>query len=172
MALNDKQHAANIANAAKSTGPRTAAGKRNSSRNSIRHGILCNSVLIDGESRRRFVELLESFHDEFKPTSPSECALIESMAVARWRLMRLWSVESAGITWELRRQSESDAVENPPTRAMFAFRSLGEHGTGLDTLSRYETRYDRQYHRAFTRLLQLRALKPTTEGKSSEGTST
>ena len=40
MHLSDKKLAANRANAAKSRGPKTAEGKRNSSRNATRHGIL------------------------------------------------------------------------------------------------------------------------------------
>jgi hypothetical protein len=135
MPLSDKQLEANRSNASGSTGPRTPAGKRNSSRNGIRHGILCNSILVEGESRRRFVGLLDSLNDEFRPESPTECALIESMAVARWRLMRLWSAESAGISYQLRKQSEDDAAENPPTRTMFALHSLGERGHSLETLS-------------------------------------
>jgi hypothetical protein len=53
MPLSEKQLASNRANALKSKGPVTPQGKQNSSRSAIRHGILCNSVLIDGESRRR-----------------------------------------------------------------------------------------------------------------------
>jgi hypothetical protein len=106
---------------------------------------------------------VNSLNDEFHPVTPTESALVESMAVARWRLMRIWAVESAGITHEIRKQSEFDAGENPPTRALLALRILGERGYNFETISRYETRYDRQYHSAFARLLRLRAEKSSTE---------
>jgi len=53
MPLSDKQLAAKRANAAR---PITAQGKRNSSRNATRHGILANRVLIKGESRELAIQ--------------------------------------------------------------------------------------------------------------------
>jgi hypothetical protein len=52
--LSEKQLAANRANALKSTGPRTEAGKARSSRNAVRHAMLARSVLLRCESAERF----------------------------------------------------------------------------------------------------------------------
>jgi hypothetical protein len=159
MELSEKRIAANRANSLKSTGPKTPSGKRNSSRNAMKHGLLARAVLIDGESRERFDELLISIHKEFQAETPTECALVEKMAVSQWRLLRLWTMESAGIIHEMRRQADSMVGEDTPTRAMLAMRSLGDNSTHLELINRYEHRFDRQHHRALQALTRLRDQK-------------
>jgi hypothetical protein len=170
MPLSEKRLTANRANALKSTGPKTPGGKRNSSRNALKHGILARTVLIDNESRQRFYELLSSFTSEFQPASPDEWAMVETMAVARWRLLRLWAVEAASIIHEQRLQTGADSANiiDPPTRAMLAMRSLTDRSRHADALSRYEVRYDRQYHRAAQRLIRLRAEKNASHERSHQ----
>ena len=70
MATSDRKIAANRANAAKSTGPKTPRGKRNSSRNGIRHGLLASVILIEGESRDRFLELINRSKRSTIPKQP------------------------------------------------------------------------------------------------------
>src|SRR5579872_5516628 len=53
-----KQIAASRAKGARSKAPITAQGKRNSSRNGIRHGLLAKAVLLKDEHTGRFIDLL------------------------------------------------------------------------------------------------------------------
>src|SRR5277367_6396210 len=122
MQVSEKQLAANRVNAAKSTGAKTPGGKYNSSRNATTHGFLATSILVPGESRERFLELLASLITEFEPDTPNEFALVETMAVSRWRLLRLWTIEAAALAYEQRRQADSTTEENLPTRTMLALR--------------------------------------------------
>ncbi len=168
MEISDKQLAANRANALKSKGPKTAEGRRNSSLNSTRHGILANAVVLKGESRERFFALVNSFHAEFQPTTPSECALVERMAVAQWRLLRVWAVETAGIEREVACQTGPTLEENTPTRAMIAIQTLSEKSRHLDLLSRYEHRFDRQHHRAIEGLKRLREERDAREARNAQ----
>jgi len=154
MPVSERKLAANRANAVKSRGPITPQGKRNSSRNNMRHGLLSNSVLIEGESPERFAALLNSLYTEHEPAT--ERILVEKMAVAQWRQLRLWAVDSAAITHEIRRQSDSLAAEPPPIRTMHAVRSIAESGRHADLMSRYEHRFDRQYYRALEALERTR----------------
>ena len=152
---------ANRANAAKSTGPTSPAGKQKSSRNSRRHGMLARTIVLDGESLTRFTALLATLKEELQPQTGIESALVESMAVARWRQMRLWGMEKAGIAYEIQKQESSsdsqDTMErDAPTRVALAFRALSDHSRSLELMNRYETRYDRQYGRALERLIRLR----------------
>jgi hypothetical protein len=152
---------ANRANAAKSTGPVTPEGKQKASRNSVRHGMLARTIVLDGESRDRFTALLATLKEELRPQTAIESALVENMAVARWRQMRLWGMEKAGIAYEIQKQesavdSEDTMNRDAPTRAALAFRVLSDHSRSLELMNRYESRYDRQYSRALERLMQLR----------------
>jgi hypothetical protein len=162
MEISEKQLAANRANAAKSTGPKTPGGRRNSSRNATTHGLLANSILIEGESKPRFLQLIASLVNEFEPSTPSEHMLVETMAVARWRLRRIWTLEAVRINHEQRRQTGPDADENPPVRTNIALDKIAERAN-RENLSRNEARYDRQYHRAADRLrLMKREKQPRT----------
>jgi hypothetical protein len=152
---------ANRANAAKSTGPLTVQGKRNSSRNSLQHGMLARAIVLDSESTVRFTALLTALTEELQPQTGVESALVENMAVARWRQMRLWGMEKAGIANEIQKQessadSQDTLSRDAPTRAALAFRTLSDNSRSLELMNRYEGRYERQYGRALDRLIQLR----------------
>lgn len=156
----ERRISANRANALKSTGPKTPTGKAVSSKNNLRHGLLARTVVLDGESLERFTTLLYALRDELQPQTGIEATLVENMAVARWRQMRLWGMEKAGIAYEIQKQECSDKPEvleqDAPTRAALAFRTLSDHSRSLELMNRYETRYERQYNRALARLMDLR----------------
>ena len=91
-----KQIAAARANGDPSKGPVSAHGKRSSSRNSLRHGLLARTVVLEEESTHRFRELLHALMDEFQPASATQIMLVETMAVARWRQLRIWGTAEGG----------------------------------------------------------------------------
>jgi hypothetical protein len=157
----DRQIAANRANAAKSTGPRSSKGRGIAARNGTRHGMLARTIVLEGESPNRFMLLLGALQDEFQPQTCVQRSLVETMAVARWRQMRLWAIEKAGISHEIRQresiaENSGSADQDAPTRAALAFQNLGDKSRFLELMNRYETRYDHQFTRALDRLLRLR----------------
>ncbi len=84
------------------TGPRTAAGKKRSSRNALKSGIFSQVVVLDGEPRAQFDALLEGFRDYFQPLGVPEDVLVEKLATLCWRRRRLLAAEGA----EIRRGAE------------------------------------------------------------------
>jgi hypothetical protein len=142
-------------NGKKSNGPVTPEGKRRSSQNSARHGLLARHVVLEGEDATLFATLLGDLAAEFDPRGTVENALVENMAVSRWRQLRLWSMEKAGLDYQIARQDEP---VDPPTKAALAFRTLSDESRSLELMNRYETRYDRQFARALARLTNLRKL--------------
>ncbi|MGA2713091.1 MAG: hypothetical protein ABSG41_08270 [Bryobacteraceae bacterium] len=153
----ERQTQASRANGAKSSGPATPEGKLASSRNATTHGMLSGTIVLEGESKDRFRALLAALHEELQPRTPIETSLVENMAVARWRQMRIWGMEKAGMEHEMRRQAEaSQSTEDTATRSALAFRALSDDSRSLELINRYESRYDRQYLRAHRRLLELR----------------
>jgi hypothetical protein len=145
MKRSEKQIQASRLNGAKSRGPVTEEGRRNSRRAAWRQNILARSVVLPCESRERFNELYNSLMAEIQPSTPTETLLVSRMTVAQWRQMRLWSLEKSILA------SESGSF---PERA-----------------SLYETRYDRQFDRALAtidrRRSQQKRLDPTTGSKQS-----
>ena len=154
----DRQLAANRANSKKSTGPVSPEGKQISSRNSRRHGLLAATIVLDGECLERFNFLLSNLIDQFQPRNVVESTLVETMAVARWRQMRLWAIEKAGLVHQMSQDGSnpgSPELDNP-TRAAIAFRTLSDESRLLETIGRYENRFDRQFNSALDRLTKLR----------------
>ena len=156
----ERQIAANRANSLKSTGPLTPETKLISSQNRQTHGLLARTVVLDGEAIERFSLLLSAMQAEFQPSNTVESALVENMAVARWRQLRLWAMEQSSLSHEMRKQESAPdnsalAGLDNPTRAVLAFRALSDGSRSLDLMNRYETRYESQYIRALDRLIKL-----------------
>jgi hypothetical protein len=90
--------AANRANGAKSTGPRTAAGKIQSSRNSRRYGIHSKTLFSRlrglGEDPRDFEKQHRAIYVALKPNDTFEEMLVEDMVALRWRRLRILRAET------------------------------------------------------------------------------
>jgi hypothetical protein len=127
---------ANRLNALKSSGPRTSVGKRNSSRNSLKQGLLSRDVVIGfGEGKEdpeEYEALLSDLRKDFQPEGRSEEVLVETIAACDWRYRRaLW----AEVEEIVNGFAEEQAV---PLRAVSAHRNLpGVEATG--NLLRYQT---------------------------------
>jgi hypothetical protein len=135
MSTERQQNASRI-NGSKSHGPVTSEGKLASSRNAITHGMLSSTIVLKGESTDRFLWLLTSLLEEFQPQTPFEESLIENMAVARWRQMRIWGMEKASMDHEMRRQpatlsnsADVDPSEQAATRAHRRFLEVRDRRT-------------------------------------------
>ena len=159
MMSSERRINASRANGAKSRGPVTAEGKRASSRNSLRHGLLSKTIVLQDESSKDFSQLLAALRDEHRPETPTEAVLVENMAVARWRQLRLWSMETAGLDNEIRHPKFLEG-DDFPTQAFVAFRTLTDESRALELLNRYEARFDRQFRTSLATLLKLREGKP------------
>ncbi len=149
----ERQKQAARANGAKSRGPITPEGKLASSRNAMTHGLLAGTVVLKGESEERFNALLADLHAELQPQTAVEITLVETMAAARWRQLRIWGIEKATMEHQMR--IEDDPEEDPATRCARAFRTLGDNSRALELINRYDARYERQYLRAHRRFLEL-----------------
>ena len=131
--------------------PRHPEGKLASSHNRIVHGLLSESIIIEGEVGDRFTQLHDALIAELQPETSTEYIMVENLAVSRWRIMRLWVLENAAVSHEIRKQAGSHDGESKPTRAALAYRTLSDSTHWLDLFNRYEARFDRQ----FSRSLQL-----------------
>jgi hypothetical protein len=119
--------------------------------------MLAKTVLIEGESHERFNALLVELEAEFHPRPGVETTLVERMAVCRWRQLRLWGMEAASVTLEIRKHIATAEPASGSTHAALAIRSLTDSCRMLEFLTSYENRCERQYSRSLRRLVDLRA---------------
>ncbi len=89
-----KQIDANRLNAQKSTGPRTAKGKRVSSQNALKSGLDAESQFVLGESAEEFAQLQAEYTDRFAPATPEQRFQVDNLIRNEWLLRRYHRVES------------------------------------------------------------------------------
>lgn len=89
-----KQIEANRANAARSTGPRTADGKAVVSLNAVRHGLRAQRIVIEGESQDEFDDFRNRLIARQAPADPLEMLLVDRIAAGFWRLRRTGQIEA------------------------------------------------------------------------------
>ena len=159
----ERQISASRANGALSHGPATSAGKIISAQNARRHGLCAESPVIDGEMPDAHSALRSEIFDTFRPTNACEVELAEIAAMAIWRLNRTWGIELAVLNGEIRKQPGG----LPADRAAAAFRELVDNSRVLDVLHRYDSRFERQYHRAMNQLARQRGCKTWAELKEA-----
>src|SRR3989442_7143440 len=91
--VSERRIQANRRNALRSTGPKTARGKRTAARNAIKHGLLAREVVItagDGEENlEEFHSLLEGLWEYYEPVGVVEESLVQTIAACWWRKGRV-----------------------------------------------------------------------------------
>lgn len=163
--------AASRANGSKSRGPVTARGKYNSSLNAFRHGALASGLVLPGENPQMFQDLYDGFMEEHQPRTPTERALVEDMVVAWWRKQRVWGLESARIQHQAKltaQMGRGASATDGATIYAVSMGDLADNSKSLDLFMRYEARFERQFHRALTRLLDLQSRYPEPDEDSPD----
>jgi hypothetical protein len=150
----ERQILANRANAAKSTGPRTATGKRISSQNAALR--LPGTPVLKGESLRRFHDLTTALTLQFQPRNSAETSLVHTMAVAQWHLVRIWGMQTAALEREMDRASQDHPSAAGAALAAIAFQRLADRSQAFALQHRLESAYARQFNSALGRILKLR----------------
>ena len=158
-----KQIEASRANGRLSRGPLTEEGKRKSSRNSVRHGLLACSVVCQSESESRFLEFLNQLMEEHQPATPTQHMLVETMAVSRWRLLRTWEMQRSILECGSENNGGGSAQERA-IQDMAKSDPLHCH----QLLLRYEVALDRQFHKALRELQRLQSVKTLPAKRTQE----
>ncbi len=174
MSSRDKRRIART-DGAKSTGPKTPKGLQKSAQNALRHGLTAKSLVLGNESQTKFDELMEAFIRKFQPKDDVELELVTEMVAARWRLRRVWLIQTAAIDLQMDRMAPEIAqqfkVITHPTRLSLAFTTMANDEKSLQLLLRYETTYSRAFDRALKTLEKLQKTRPesaTTEELRNE----
>ena len=181
--ISEKQLAANRANASKSSGPKTEAGKAISCRNATKHGLLANDLVISTpwytEDRTEFQELARSVTEYYQPVGMMEEFLVTRITIAMWRMRRAYLAETKGMSAAVEEAAEHR--EFGPTANFFrimtlppeARQKMEENGGVVNpfdvhgkfnatTILRYETTSERQLFKARQELEQLQSARKQT----------
>jgi hypothetical protein len=129
---------ANRANAQRSTGPKTEAGKQAAKYNRTCHGLAGKQIVLNSESAEAYEALRADLIDAYDPANAAELALIEEIAQNFWRIQRGRALEA-----------ETFNLQCAGADPIIGFR-CGERE--FENLRRYMGAIERAYHRALTQL--------------------
>jgi hypothetical protein len=147
----------NRANAQHSTGPKTEAGKKQSSLNALRHGLTGQIVVMPTEDLQAYQLHLKSFTDEYHPQGATESHLTQALADTSWRLNRVAALETNLLNLA--------ATGDPLIDALGIAASLESQSKALANLSMHSQRLSRQFERT---VIQLRNLQETRRAKENQ----
>ncbi len=99
----EAQIEANRANAQRSTGPRTPEGKAIVARNAVRHGLLGEQIIVEGEDRARFARHRDAMLRALVPVAEVEVTLAERLIGLSWRLQRVQRLQVQAFQGAVRR---------------------------------------------------------------------
>jgi hypothetical protein len=150
----EKQFEANRLNAQKSTGPKTPEGRAAVRLNGVTHGLTAETIVLKGESETDFTNLLNSLETEHDPLTPTEEALVVQLAMATWRLRRLYHQEAGFYTCQLQSLVGMQKDLNLDDAGRMGHAAAWSEST-LNMFNRQEARLERTFYRALHELQRL-----------------
>jgi hypothetical protein len=173
--------AANRANAARSTGPRTPEGKARSAQNALKHGFTASTfAVVRLEDLQEIAHLRAGLIAAHRPVNAQELFAIERIALAQQVVLRAARLETGLFTTCLNQALDPSATPMPSmkedltgkadfdiARAQNRDYLLGEgfHQKAIQSNSwtlakRYQAKAERHYRSAVEEFHRLKALRP------------
>jgi hypothetical protein len=158
------QLTANIANAQKSSGPKTEPGKHRTRLNAYRHGLTGQICLLTIGEQQAFDHHCTGIREALEPVGALETGLAQSIAEDHWRLKRARAIETgifaAGILGQLGHPYggiREDAAQVPIDEALSKAHTWLTKSQNFQLLALYEQRIHRAIEKNMAQLRTLRA---------------
>ncbi len=149
--ISERRLAANRANAKKSTGPKTEAGKAKVAQNATKHGLSATHFILAHENIDEFDAFRQVYFQRFQPRDGVETHVLNQLIHGMWTLQRAWKSQNVSIDvqMDLMRPDLDREYKslNNDERLVFAMDELAENPKML-LLRRYQTALENQYSRA------------------------
>ena len=129
----NKQIRANQKNARKSTGPRTAEGKRVSSKNALSYGLHSQMLVLPDENPEEFQSHSSALQEYFQPVGIAEKELVNRLANLFWRLRRSYRIETSILTQKYFQEKAERADDKAAT---FVQTSMSSHDEFVSRMHR------------------------------------
>jgi len=164
----EAQIEANRANAQKSTGPRTPAGKAKVAQNAVTHGLLARQVVVVGEEEDEFDLYRDQFRADLAPVGMVESVLVERIAELAWRLRRAerFHTEAFDVMYAQNRVDPQIKRKWPPQAPEAADPLIGvtvvkdfSETKVLERLLVYERRIENSLYRTMAELRKVQGLR-------------
>lgn len=178
MSASAAQFAANQANSARSTGPKTEEGKARSRGNALKHGLTGDGVVIPEGDVAEVERLSRAYSAELHAGGEVERTLTHRMAVLTVRMKRSEDQETAALSQRVRDAVETfevpegiDPVEADRLRGEAARRAMFDPSKEATLARKYEAAAERGFFKALKELRQHQRTAKTVISTSRSGTS-
>ena len=162
--ISSSRETSNRANAAKSTGPKTEAGKSISSHNALKTGLTGRTVLLPTDDVAVYKSHLESLNDRYQPKTSEERLHVQTIAHIEWRLLRIPTLETGLLAIGRKRFADCHPDEPEEIRTvMIEAEVMLEYQKQLANLALQESRLHRQHERETATLQALRTARLAQE---------
>ena len=157
--ISEKQLEANRANAQKSTGPRTEAGKQRSCLNATRHGLTGQVVVLPHEDMEAYNKFTMEIATTFEPADAAERQLAFSYANIQWRINRAAAIEDTMFTLGIMEEvAENLNIENAEAHnATSNAKTFRTDPKAFDRISIYNQRLVNAAEKVLKQLKQMQA---------------
>jgi hypothetical protein len=176
--VSPEQLAANRANAARSSGPRTPEGKFRSSQNARKHGFTASSfTVVRLEDLNEVAALREDLVNLYHPVNSQELFALERVALAQQAILRAARLESGFLSnclsdslgangkprFPMNPQLTAGIEISPAQNLNYllgdGFYRLISHNNSFALLLRYQAQAERHYRRAIAEFDRRKALR-------------
>jgi hypothetical protein len=121
--ISEAQLNANRANAQKSTGPVTHEGRAKSSLNAVKTGLTGQTVLLSTDDAEAYQSHLDRHFKRYSPATEEEQTLVQMIADAEWRLLRIPGLEAGIYAIGSRKLADMHPEETDPNAREALIRS-------------------------------------------------
>ena len=160
---------ANRENAKKSKGPTSPEGKKRSSLNATRHGILSQVVHLPEEEMKSYDEFTARYVAGLEPVGEPEIQLANACADLQFRLHRLAAAEHNLFSIGHSENGDEWETGHPESHTALAFaETMRRSKDPLNTLSTYESRLSRRFLQTLKQLREMQAERREREAQELE----
>jgi hypothetical protein len=160
---------ANRKNAKKSTGPTSPKGKKRSSLNATRHGILSQVIHLPEEELKSYDEFTARYVASLEPVGAAETELAKACADLQFRLHRLAAAEHNLFSIGHSENGDQWETGHPESHTALAFaETMRRSKDPLNTLSTYESRLSRRFLQTLKQLREMQADRRALEQEQLE----
>ena len=148
-----------------SRGPITPAGREVSKRNAIKHALTGATVLLPTDDLEAFDKFNATIEAQYQPKNDAEKRVVQAIADAEWRLIRVSKLESGYYAYGRIQQADSlKEIEDPAIRAIIV-ESLTNHeySSSIANLGLQQTRLERTLERRIKQFEAMRAQREVLE---------
>jgi len=164
----NKQRQANRENAKHSTGPKSDAGKRKVSLNSLVHGFAGQTCFVPEHEQEAYAKHFQSFRAEYKPQGPTEEFLVQSLAELSYSAQQIRAVANNLLsligTKSCPRETGSAGQDFNLAQAA----NVSDHMHEIHLLGVYEQRKQRLFNATRRELQQVQSDRKLAEKEELE----